>query len=353
MGVPIDAVTARQAIRKLHSAVRRRDRCFLSTPNLNFLIGSLTDSDFRQSVIRSNLSVADGMPLVWMARLLGLPLRERVAGSTLFETIAAGGEVEAMRVYFFGGPQGVAAMAAAAVNAKYDGIHCVGHASPGFGTIEEMSHASTIARINQKEPDFLVVALGAKKGQRWIEHNLTGLSAPVISHLGAVINMAAGTISRAPLWMQRMGLEWIWRIKEEPSLWKRYVADGAALGKVVLNHLLPSLYYERVYRHGVGDRRNHVRLEHCVDTCKIVVTGVWEDSVLCSLRSACTEATYRPCHIELDLAGVTYGDSAFIGLLIILYGHQLRVHRKFLVSGVSTIMRKILRAHCAEYLLKV
>jgi N-acetylglucosaminyldiphosphoundecaprenol N-acetyl-beta-D-mannosaminyltransferase len=350
MGIPVDAVSARQAIRKLQGAVRRQDRCFLSTPNLNFLIASLSDQNFRESVIRSDLSVADGMPLVWMARLLGLPVRERVAGSTLFENIGAADDVKAMRVYFFGGPHGAAALAAEAVNSKSSGMHCVGHASPGFGSIEEMSDPATIDNINQRDPDFLVVALGAKKGQRWIEHNLTVLTARVISHLGAVINMAAGTITRAPLWMQRVGLEWVWRIKEEPALWKRYLGDGAVLTKLLVFNVLPSLYYERIYRRTIADWRATVRLEHSSDTCKVVLDGQWNDSMLSPLREALAEATIQPCHITVDMSGVEYGDSAFIALLIILYGHQLRVRRQYVLTGVTPILRRILRAHCADYL---
>src|SRR5690606_13363441 len=117
----------------------------------------------------------DGMPLVWIARLLGLPIRERVAGSTLFEALRHG---EARRtsagllsVYFFGGPDGVAERADEKLNASTSWLRCVGYRSPGFASIEEMSDAETIDAINASNADFIVVALGAKKGQTWIERN--------------------------------------------------------------------------------------------------------------------------------------------------------------------------------------
>ncbi len=352
MGLPVDAISRKQAVRSLQSAARRHTRCFLSTPNLNFLIASRTDASFRDSVIRSDLSVADGMPLVWMARVLGMPLRERVAGATLFEQIAAGEETDTMRVYFFGGPVGAAARASDRVNAVPTGMHCVGYASPGYGTVEEMSDDQTIRSINQLRPDFLVVALGAKKGQRWIEHNLAELSVPIVSHLGAVINMAAGTISRAPRWMQRSGMEWLWRIKEEPALWRRYLGDALALGSVIVGHLLPSLFYERIYRHSVTDWSASVRLEHSHGSCKIVLQGAWDDSTLRPLRTALAQATAQPCDMLVDMRAVRYGDSAFIALLIILYGHQSRTGRQLRLMDVAPVMQRILRAHGAAYLME-
>lgn len=351
MGIPVDAISLKQAVYRLQCAARRHTRCFLSTPNLNFLIASRNDRAFRDSVIRSDLTVADGMPLIWMARLLGLPFSERVAGSTLFERMARSDGDAAVRVFFFGGPQGAAGSAAAAVNAHATGVRCVGFSSPGFGSVEEMSAPGIIGAINQVHPDFLVVALGAKKGQCWIEHNLAALAAPIVSHLGAVVNMAAGRISRAPGWMQRSGMEWLWRIKEEPGLWKRYVVDAFALAQLVVTRLVPAVYYERIYRKRVGALHGTVRIERSYECCKIVLSGAWTDAGLQALRVALDEATIIPCDILVDMQGVTYGDSAFIGLLMMVYGHQTRVRWRLKLIGVSPLMRRILRAHCSDYLM--
>jgi len=97
----------------------------------------------------------------------------------------------------------------------------VGSMDPGFGTVESMSTDETLAEINRHNIDVIIVSLGAGKGQAWIEANRHKLNAPIISHLGAVINFFAGTVHRAPQWVQKQGLEWCWRILQEPSLWKR------------------------------------------------------------------------------------------------------------------------------------
>jgi N-acetylglucosaminyldiphosphoundecaprenol N-acetyl-beta-D-mannosaminyltransferase len=182
------------------------------------------------------------MPLIWMSRLLGVPLPERVTGSGLFERLRTdplpSGEAP-IKVFFFGGPPGVAEVASRNLNAKPGGLVCVGFETPGFGSVDDMSTPDVLARINASKADFLVVALGAVKGQAWIQRNRAQLSVPVISHLGAVVNFVAGTVSRAPSWIQKTGLEWLWRIKEEPTLWRRYWHDGTALIKLLFGQLLP------------------------------------------------------------------------------------------------------------------
>ena len=105
LGLPFDAIDTAGAVQRIRHSVRSRQPCFLSTPNLNFLVACRTDGAFRDSVINSDLSIADGMPLVWVARLLGIPIRERVAGSTVFEKLRTG---ERISVFFFGGLDGVA-----------------------------------------------------------------------------------------------------------------------------------------------------------------------------------------------------------------------------------------------------
>ncbi|WP_052063418.1 WecB/TagA/CpsF family glycosyltransferase [Nitrincola sp. A-D6] len=227
LGLPFDAVTLDQACDRVFAAIRERQRCFISTPNLNFVISARGDEVFSRSVMLSDLSLADGMPLIWASRWLRLPIPERVAGSSLFdELVSRSSESQPLRVFFFGGDPGVAEKASTILNDRSDHVVCCGFLDPGRGDIASMSTPDIIAQINAAEADFLVVSLGAKKGQAWIMHNLDALEVPVVSHLGAVVNFVAGTVRRAPLMWQKVGLEWLWRITEEPHLWKRYWNDG-------------------------------------------------------------------------------------------------------------------------------
>lgn len=231
--LPFHAIDVATTVHRLCVAMRDRQRLFLSTPNLNFLMTAQRDAAFRASVLHSDLSVADGMPILWLARRQGTPLPERVAGASLFEALRQGdGQAvlgRPIKVFFFGGPPGVAQRACEVLNAEHaqgGSMQGVGALCPGFGAVQEMSTPEVLAAINASDADFLVVALGAQKGQAWILHNLPHLQVPVVSHLGAVVNFVAGTVRRAPSAWQRWGLEWLWRIKEEPGLFKRYWADG-------------------------------------------------------------------------------------------------------------------------------
>lgn len=229
-GLPFDVVDMQGAVDRVAVAARDRQPLFVSTPNLNFLMTAQRDAAFKQSVLASDLSLADGMPIVWMARWQGTPLPGRVAGASLFDALRQGAAAETLgrpiKVFFFGGMPGVATKAAEAINAQDKNMVCVGSYTPGFGSVAEMSGPDVILDINASGADFLVVALGAQKGQAWILHNRAAITVPVVSHLGAVVNFVAGTVERAPVMWQRSGLEWLWRIKEEPGLFKRYWADG-------------------------------------------------------------------------------------------------------------------------------
>jgi N-acetylglucosaminyldiphosphoundecaprenol N-acetyl-beta-D-mannosaminyltransferase len=249
LGLPFDAVDLDQATVQLNQAVDEQERCFLSTPNLNFVIAALGDGHFFQSVLDSDLSVADGMPIIWVAKLLGIPLKERVAGSTLFNTLSTRSRQKKMKVFFFGGQEGVAEEAHRALNLSSKGMKSCGFYDPGFVSVEKMSTVNIIDEINVTEPDFVVVALGAKKGQEWLQRNKTVLNAPVISHLGAVINFVAGSVERAPEFWQKTGLEWLWRIKQEPGLWKRYFFDGLTFLRLVICQVIPLAFHNKFAKH--------------------------------------------------------------------------------------------------------
>lgn len=350
LGLPFDAVDMAVAVQRVRDAAARRIPCFISTPNLNFLIGCRADKKFRESVINSDLSIADGMPLVWIARLLGIPIRERVAGSDLFERLRTGTSTQ-LSVFFFGGIAGAAEAACRRLNSEPSGLRCAGWETPGFGSVAEMSGEATIEKINASGADFLLVALGAKKGQAWIEHNRARISVPVISHLGAVVNFVAGTVNRAPLWMQRVGLEWLWRIVEEPGLWHRYYSDGRALLALLVTRVLPYIWYLQ------SCRVDEAQLSMAsVDTSGegqdyvVDLRGAWTQRNIGPLRNCFSEAALAGKNVRLEMGGTTYVDSAFVGLVVLLYGQLKQRGRRLLILSPPNPVRLVINYCCAEYL---
>jgi N-acetylglucosaminyldiphosphoundecaprenol N-acetyl-beta-D-mannosaminyltransferase len=351
LGLPFDALDTAGAIERVRDAVTARKPCFISTPNLNFLIGSRSDADFRDSIITSDLSIADGMPLIWVARLLGIPLRERVAGSGLFDQLN-GNPSQPLKVYFFGGQPGVAETASRRLNEERNGLLCVGYECPGFGSVEELSRDESIAKINASGADILVVSLGAKKGQAWIEHNRGRISVPAMTHLGAVVNFVAGTVKRAPTWMQRSGLEWLWRIKEEPSLWRRYFSDGMDFLGLLATRVGP--YAWLIYRHkpkGAELAQASIDVQRAGRELFLRLGGAWCNENIGPLRERLSEAVAAGNHVRMDLAQVSYVDSSFLGLLLLLYGVQKRRGRRLLCGAANARVRSIFRFGCSEFLL--
>ena len=218
--MPIDNVTLDEAAALIERAVETRERLSFVTPNVNWMVRALKEPKAMRQIIRAALSLADGWPVVWLARKLGMPQKERAAGADLFERLRqkSGDSVRPIRVFFFGGQEGAAERAYEVLSQEAGRIVAVGWHNPGYGNVESMSGADVIEKINAAKPDFVLVSLGAAKGQDWIERNQNEISAPVIAHLGAVVDFVAGTVKRAPGWMSRAGLEWFWRILADPSL---------------------------------------------------------------------------------------------------------------------------------------
>lgn len=341
-GLPFDAVTLTRTLGILCDAARARQRCFLSTANLNYLMNAQCDVAFRDSVLSSDLVVVDGMPLIWMARWLKLPLAQRVAGSTLIEALRDQPRDPPCSIYLFGGPEGVAERAAAQINRHARGLRCVGFDSPGFGNVESMSTAGHIEAINASEADFLVVALGAGKGQGWIMHNLHRLSVPVVSHLGAVVNFEANTIRRAPLWMQHSGLEWLWRIREEPALWKRYWRDGSQFLRLLLRDLLPLGLMLRM-RDKAPARGDLQLVEQDDGVCRLAVIGVIDDPVGETTRATLRACALRGRDVMLDLTAAQHVGAGLLGLLLVLEKHVRRDARQWRVTGAGRKMQRYLR----------
>lgn len=340
-GIPIDAVTLPQAAGRLEHARRAGDRCFLTTPNLDILLQARREAGLHRSILRSDLSIADGMPLVWLARLAGAPVPERVSGSGLFDWLRRE-STSPWRVFFFGGGPQAGERASAALDSAPGGMRGCGALYPGFGSVEEMSQDEWIGQINASQADFVVVSLGAAKGQAWIEHNLHRLEAPVVSHLGAVVNFVAGSVRRAPAWMQRSGLEWVWRLREEPRLARRYAGNAAGLAALLLTRALPlallRVLAERFLR--AGPQAAVVDLLAGVSVIRL--GGPARRGARQDLREGLARVVERQGAVVLDLAGVRWIDSGQAGLLLLLQGELAAQQRRFALCGASPLLRLLL-----------
>lgn len=204
---------------------------YIATANVDFTALALHDEELRRILLDAHLVVCDGMPLVWASRWLGNALPERVAGSDLVPKLLAMAEERNWSVYFLGGQKEVAEMAVQKVQERHPKLKIAGVMSPPFKPLHDMDHATICAEIRSTHPDLLFVSFGCPKQEKWIALNYLSAGAPVTIGVGATIDFLAGHMQRAPLWMQKTGFEWLYRLLQEPRrLFKRYATDFVVFG---------------------------------------------------------------------------------------------------------------------------
>lgn len=345
LGLPFDRVNLSESASIITSAIANKQQCFLTTPNVNFLIAAQSNVDFFRSVIESDLIVADGMPIIWVSKLLGIPLPERVAGSDLFDKLShQQNQTEKMSVFFFGGEEGIAELAGQKLNESSEAMSCCGTYGPGFVSVDEMSTPDIIERINQANPDFLLIALGAGKGQAWIQKNREQLNAFAMGHLGAVINFVAGHVVRAPVFWQRTGLEWLWRIKQEPTLWKRYFFDGLAFIKLLTFNVLPLALYDRYLKRSADFTVPLSVKDESAEKRVVKLSGSIHHAVIEPVKHCFDEVLQGDKkNISLDCSALVHIDSAFIGTLLLFQGYLNEQGRELFLQNVSKRIVRIIK----------
>jgi N-acetylglucosaminyldiphosphoundecaprenol N-acetyl-beta-D-mannosaminyltransferase len=358
LGLVFDRTDLNAAAVHLRGCIARRRKCVLSTPNVNYVVAAMHDSGFRGTVLRSDYSVVDGFPIVQAARWMGIGLPGRVSGSDLFLRLQAldpTPEQPPVKLFLLGGPPGIASQAAERLNARRCGFECVGHDGGGFGSVESMSTPALLKRINDSGAEFVLVALGARKGQGWVDRNHGHVTAQVLSHLGAVINFAAGSVKRAPHWIQRVGLEWVWRVIQEPQLWRRYWTDGIVLVHAIATQLLPWTLRRLTGRTPAGAGYPALfEVHQQADAGGVVIrlVGDWRrESALQPLRHTLAAALRGGRTVQFDLSASPAVGSALLGLVALIDAWQVspRALRASTVSDAH--LHKDLHAHGMRYLL--
>jgi len=346
IGLPIDRLDTSAALGAIERAARDGDRLSFVTPNVNFLVRATRDADERRRIIDADLSLVDGAPLVAIGRVLGMTALTRCAGSDIFEALRKRPAFSGrrLRVFFFGGRDGAAEAAANALAAENRGLEPAGWLNPGFGDVAAISAPEIIGAINKAAPDFLVVALGASKGQAFIDANLDRLTAPVIAHLGAVVDFTAGSIERAPAWLRRLSLEWAFRILAEPSLWRRYWNDALGLAGVTATKVLPAI--RRLRRSG---RRAAAPVIVDDGGARVVLSGDLCADDLEPVRTAFRAASRNAGDVTLDFLDAGAIDAAFLGQVLMLEKAVRRSGKALRIGGAAPSIRRILKAHSMAY----
>jgi N-acetylglucosaminyldiphosphoundecaprenol N-acetyl-beta-D-mannosaminyltransferase len=183
------------------------------------------DPELRAAVLGADFTVPDGQPLVWALKLLGHPLPDRVYGPELMERACARAARSGLRFYLYGGRnQGALVELARSLRLRHPGLTIVGGQAPPFRTLTPTEEDAVVADIERSRPDVVWVGIGVPKQEKWMARMRGRLSTPVLVGVGAAFDFHAGLVPQAPPWLQRLGLEWAFRLAHEPRrLWRRYL----------------------------------------------------------------------------------------------------------------------------------
>jgi N-acetylglucosaminyldiphosphoundecaprenol N-acetyl-beta-D-mannosaminyltransferase len=225
LGIPIAMTNYEEAMDVMDGMIARGERGYVCAMAVHGLMVSQTDPEMHAAVTGASLVVPDGMPLVWAANLLGEDLRNRVYGPELMLRYSDRCAEHGHRIWLYGGrDQGSLVQLALRMRRRHPGIRIVGGYSPPFRSLRPEEERSVISQIEQARPDVLWVGIGVPKQEKWMARMRQWLDVPLMCGVGAAFDFHAGRISQAPNWMQERGLEWTYRIAQEPRrLLPRYL----------------------------------------------------------------------------------------------------------------------------------
>ena len=217
VGVPISVIDYEQATEVMDRLVTARERGYVCVAPVHSLMEAQHDRELQAALQGATLVVPDGMPVVWAANLLGESLADRVYGPELMLRYSGLCAERGRRVWLYGGrDQGTLAELTASLRRRFRGIQIVGGHSPPFRSLSAEEERSVAAQINEAEPDVLWVGIGVPKQEKWMARMRDRLEVPVMCGVGAAFDFHSGRVSMAPGWMQRRGLEWVYRTAQEP-----------------------------------------------------------------------------------------------------------------------------------------
>jgi len=343
MGLPLANVTAQEAVDEIEKLILSGGRHQVATANLDFWLNSLRDADLHRIIANCSLVLPDGMPLVWISRLFGYPLKERVSGVDLLPQLCQLSARKGYRIFFLGGRDGVAARAAVKLQEMYPGCQIVDTYSPPLADLERMDHGEAIARIHAAKPDILFVAFGNPKQEQWINMHLKRAGVPVSIGIGGSFDLIVGDVKRAPRWMQKTGLEWFGRCMHEPMrLIPRYGRDFTALA-TRLPIAMAGAFLQHPYEGGTATHRSNDS-----GIVNLYLSGSLSRETAQALDRAVATCTSSSQLLVAHLDDLKYVTPEGLGALLQARQQITAAGLSLTLTGVPANLRMLFSAWCLE-----
>jgi N-acetylglucosaminyldiphosphoundecaprenol N-acetyl-beta-D-mannosaminyltransferase len=343
MGLPLANLTASESVDRIEELILSGGAHQVATANLDFWLNSLHDVYLHRIIAGCSLVVPDGMPLVWISRLLGKPLKERVSGVDLVPMLAELSAKKGYGIYLLGGRKGVGDRFKELMEAKYPGVNIVGHHSPPLADLERMDHGDALDRIRAVKPHILLVAFGNPKQEKWIRMHAKRLGVPVSIGIGGSMDMLVGDLQRAPKWMQRVGLEWFGRCMQEPTrLFPRYARNFQGL----LTKFPRAIAARTLQRPHRGP--SSVKRTSDAGMIHLHVQGNMEQDIEITLNRAVTSCVASGQLLVIHLQHLKYASTEGLGALLTARQKMLAAGLSLTLSGASPRMKTLFSAWCLE-----
>lgn len=350
LGVPFDPVTMADAVDLIDRMIASRKPHYVVTPNVDFLVQAQNDPELHRILVNANLVLCDGTPIVWASHLLGQPLPERVAGADIVPRLIERAARRGHRLFLLGAIPESAARATENLRRAFPDL-VVSSYSPPFRELLEMDHDEIARRIAIAKPDLLLVSLGCPKQEKWIAMNYRSLGVPVTIGVGATIDFLAGHVRRAPVWMQRSGTEWLFRLAQEPRrLLKRYIRDLGVFGVGIARQCL-RWRCKRTRAASPPPARQISLADECGSLRMTASNRMVHETVSSGapVLSRILKAE-RDCVVQLNGAHVI--DSAGIGMLVRLRKNLELLDCRLVLTGVKrAVQRALADMHLEELFL--
>jgi len=239
LGVGVSAINMATALEIIEGWIARRESHYVCVTGVHGVMESRRDESLRRIHDQAGLVTPDGMPLVWLSRLRGFHQVDRVYGPDLMLALCERSVDLGYRHFFYGGAEGVPEQLAAVLQGRFPGLRVVGTYSPPFRPLTPEEDREMVRMINGANPDIVWVGLSTPKQERWMAEHVGRLTAPVLIGVGAAFDFHTGRKPQAPRWMQRAGLEWLFRLLTEPRrLWRRYLINNPLFIALVVLEML-------------------------------------------------------------------------------------------------------------------
>lgn len=226
LGSHIDALEWHEAISTICHWANMRESKYVAICNVHSVVTALQEPQHKQVINSADMATSDGMPITWMLRKLGFPRQQRINGPDLMWKYCEKVEKSGQKVFFYGSTDENLALLKARLLAEFPALQIAGMYSPPFRELTEAEDAEVVKRLNDSGAGVVFVGLGCPRQELWMQQHRGKIDAVMIG-VGAAFNYHAGTIQRAPLWMQNAGLEWLHRLAADPKrLWKRYLVTN-------------------------------------------------------------------------------------------------------------------------------